>query len=219
MATGKPGTAGVGIKSVTNKNALSTSNTEAPADDKWQDTPQTMDSENKYLWNYEIVTYTNNTKTETDPRVIGVYGDKGEDGVIGSDGKGIVSITEYFKAGSSNTSAPTGNWSTTPETVDAEKKYLWSYEVIKYTEGEDTETAKRIIGTFGEGTEGKSAYQVWLDAGYTGTEEDYLNSLKGADGQDGADAEKPIVSKDIEHLCFPSIGHLCPALIKSLGYC
>ena len=32
------------------------------------------------------------------------------------------------------------------------------------------------------GENGKSAYQVWLDAGNTGTEEDYLNSLKGENG-------------------------------------
>lgn len=32
------------------------------------------------------------------------------------------------------------------------------------------------------GIAGKSAYQIWLDAGNVGTEEDYLASLKGADG-------------------------------------
>ena len=37
------------------------------------------------------------------------------------------------------------------------------------------------------GENGKSAYQVWIDAGNTGTEEDFLNSLKGQDGKDGKD--------------------------------
>ena len=32
------------------------------------------------------------------------------------------------------------------------------------------------------GTDGKSAYQIWLEQGNTGTEQDYLNSLKGEDG-------------------------------------
>ena len=36
-----------------------------------------------------------------------------------------------------------------------------------------------------DGDPGKSAYELWLDAGNTGTEEDYLNSLKGKDGEDG----------------------------------
>jgi hypothetical protein len=39
------------------------------------------------------------------------------------------------------------------------------------------------------GIDGKSIYQVWIDLGNTGTETDFLNTLKGADGaigQDGA---------------------------------
>lgn len=36
------------------------------------------------------------------------------------------------------------------------------------------------------GADGKSAYQVWLDNGHTGTETDYLNSLVGAKGETGA---------------------------------
>ena len=35
-----------------------------------------------------------------------------------------------------------------------------------------------------DGADGKSAYQIWLDNGYTGTETDFLNSLKGKDGTD-----------------------------------
>lgn len=36
---------------------------------------------------------------------------------------------------------------------------------------------------------GKSAYQVWLDAGNKGTEQDFLKSLKGEKGDDGATGE------------------------------
>lgn len=39
------------------------------------------------------------------------------------------------------------------------------------------------------GIDGKSAYQIWLDAGNTGTEEDYLISLKGEKGETGAQGE------------------------------
>ena len=38
------------------------------------------------------------------------------------------------------------------------------------------------------GPEGDSAYQVWLDAGNTGSVQDFLDSLKGADGTVGSDA-------------------------------
>lgn len=35
------------------------------------------------------------------------------------------------------------------------------------------------------GKDGKSAYEIWLEEGNVGTGEDFLNSLKGADGKDG----------------------------------
>ena len=158
---GQDGENGVGIASVTNKYAVSASKDTTPT--SWYDNPQTMTSTNKYLWNYEIITYTKGNPTETTPRIIGVYGDKGKDGTDGSngsDGKGIVSITEYFKASSSKDTAPSGEWSQVPETIDATNKYLWSYEVITYTTGDPTETKKRVIGTYGEkgkdGTDGTS---------------------------------------------------------------
>lgn len=39
----------------------------------------------------------------------------------------------------------------------------------------------------GQGPAGDSAYQVWLDEGNTGTEQDFLDSLVGAQGPAGAD--------------------------------
>lgn len=45
------------------------------------------------------------------------------------------------------------------------------------------ETAK-ASGEF-NGEDGLSAYQIWLNAGNTGTELDFLESLKGKDGEDG----------------------------------
>lgn len=52
-----------------------------------------------------------------------------------------------------------------------------------------------IPGTNGKnGADGKSTYQIWLDNGHTGTETDFLNSLKGAKGdpgKDGKDGESP----------------------------
>ena len=43
-----------------------------------------------------------------------------------------------------------------------------------------------------DGTDGKSAYQIWLDAGNTGTEEEYLASLKGDKGDKGDTGEQGI---------------------------
>lgn len=38
-----------------------------------------------------------------------------------------------------------------------------------------------------EGAPGKSAYELWLESGNSGTREDFLNSLKGQDGRNGDD--------------------------------
>ena len=38
-----------------------------------------------------------------------------------------------------------------------------------------------------EGAAGKSAYELWLESGNSGTREDFLNSLKGQDGRNGND--------------------------------
>lgn len=39
-----------------------------------------------------------------------------------------------------------------------------------------------IIGTGPRGKEGKSAYEIWLDLGNTGTEQDFIDSIGGGDG-------------------------------------
>ena len=46
-----------------------------------------------------------------------------------------------------------------------------------------------------DGTDGKSAYQIWLDAGNTGSEQDFLNSLKGQNGTEGAAGQDGVDGK------------------------
>ena len=46
------------------------------------------------------------------------------------------------------------------------------------------------------GLTGKSAYQIWLDNGNTGTETDFLNWLKGKDGANGADGKDGVNGQD-----------------------
>ena len=40
-------------------------------------------------------------------------------------------------------------------------------------------------GYHNDGKDGKSAYQIWLESGNSGTEEEYLASLKGEPGEEG----------------------------------
>lgn len=70
----------------------------------------------------------------------------------GDDGRGISSITEYYLATSaaSGVTTSTSGWTTAVQTVNANKKYLWNYEKITYTDGTVQNTAPVIIGTYGD---------------------------------------------------------------------
>ena len=81
-----------------------------------------MTATNKYLWNYEITKNSNNqTINTTSPMIIGVYG---EDGSTGEDGKGIVSITEYYARNNSNVAPGDNDFSTTVVEPNANNRYL-----------------------------------------------------------------------------------------------
>lgn len=154
---GKDGETGKGIKSVTNHYlATSSSSGVTTSTSGWTTTVQTITSSKKYLWNYETITYTDNSTTNTTPCIIGTYGEKGANG---DDGNGIASITEHYAVSSSNTTAP-ASWSTTVPTMTKTNKYLWNYETIKYTNGTSVNTAKRVIGVYGDtgqnGTPGRT---------------------------------------------------------------
>ena len=144
---GDKGDDGVGISSVTEHYAVSTSSSTAPT--TWSSTPPTMSTANKYLWNYETLTFTDQNTLDTKKRVIGVYGDTGQ---TGSAGKGISSVTNYYLASASSTGVTTSTtgWTTTVQSVSATKKNLWNYEVIKYTDNSTTATMPCIIGVYGD---------------------------------------------------------------------
>lgn len=160
-ADGADGADGVGIQSITEYYAVSTSNTIAPT--SWSTSVPTMTATNKYLWNYEKITYTNGQSKDSAKRVIGVYGNTGDKGETGEKGEtgdtgptgpagnGIKSITNYYlaSASSSGVTTSTSGWTTTPQTTSTSKRYLWSYELITYTNGSSTKTTPVIIGTHG----------------------------------------------------------------------
>ena len=148
--SGTSGSAGKGIKNITNYYlATSTNSGITVSTSGWTTTMQKMTSTNKYLWNYETITYTDNSTTKTNPVIIGVYGDKGQNGAAGEDGVGIVSITEKYAVSSSNSTAPT-TWYDTVQTMTSTNRYLWNYEIVKYTNNTTSETAKRVIGVYGD---------------------------------------------------------------------
>lgn len=163
-ATGAPGkdgadgADGIGIKSITEYYAVSSSNTTAPT--SWSTSVPAMTTTNRYLWNYEKFTYSNNTTSESAKRVIGVYGNTGATGTPGKDGtngkdgaagNGIKSIVNYYLASTAASGVTTGTsgWTTTPQSTTTSKKYLWNYEKITYTNGSVVNTTPCIIGTHG----------------------------------------------------------------------
>lgn len=69
------------------------------------------------------------------------------------------------------------------------QKYLQvDNKLTEITALEQDLESKRDNGYF-DGEDGKSAYQIWLEEGNVGTEQDFLDSLKGADGQNGIDGQ------------------------------
>lgn len=147
-ADGSDGEDGRGISAVTEYYAVSSNKNPAPT--SWSTSIPSMTPTNKYLWNKERVYYTKGTAYEdTTPCVIGVYGDNG---------RGITSVTEMYLASAlaSGVTKETIGWSTSVQSVSAEKPYLYNYEIIMYTDGTQAETDIALIGHWGsDGTDGK----------------------------------------------------------------
>ena len=103
----------------------------------------------------------------------GQNGADGQDGVNGSDGKSAyeIAVANGF--------------------TGTEAEWLENLKGIDGKDGADGLPGKD--GVDGEpganGTDGKSAYIIAVEHGFTGTETEWLASLKGADGKDGADGQ------------------------------
>jgi predicted nucleic acid-binding Zn-ribbon protein len=68
------------------------------------------------------------------------------------DGVGIKSIKRYYTTNDQSEGVTTGgqNWSTKPTTVTADKNYMWSYDVITYTNDTSLVTEPAVIGARGD---------------------------------------------------------------------
>lgn len=166
---GTDGHDGSGITSVVEYYAKSSSTT-PPADSDFDTTIVTIDETDKYLWNYEVISYTNGNTTTTAKRIIGVYG------ATGAPGTSITGVINHYLAtsASSGVTKDTAGWSDTIQTMTGSLKYLWNYETVSYSDGNTSETTPCIIGVYGDkgdkgdtgdtgpqGPSGTSAY-VWI---------------------------------------------------------
>lgn len=171
----KQGSSGKGIKSVTEYYlATASSSGVTTSTSGWTTTIQAITVDKKYLWNYEVITYTNDTTSSTSPIIIGVFGNTG---ATGAAGKGIKSVTEYYlaTASSSNITTSTSGWTTTMQTLTSAKKYLWNYELITYTDDTTSTVNPIIIGVYGDQGVAAVSFQVYAPNGYLLTKE--LDSL------------------------------------------
>ena len=166
--TGAQGAAGNGIKSITYYYARTTSQTAPSAGNITSTTMPTLDATNKYLWQKEVINYTNNTN-QTTVLLLAVYGNtgaqgpkgdkgatgpqgptgpKGETGAQGPQGNpgstgpqgvGVTTIKDQWYKSTSNTAQAGGSWSDTQPNWES-GKYIWTRSHITFSNGNTTTT-------------------------------------------------------------------------------
>lgn len=166
--TGAQGAAGNGIKSITYYYARTTSQTAPSAGNITSTMMPTLDATNKYLWQKEVINYTNNTN-QTTVLLLAVYGNtgaqgpkgdkgatgpqgptgpKGETGAQGPQGNpgstgpqgvSVTAIKDQWYKSTSNTAQTGGSWSDTQPNWES-GKYIWTRSHITFSNGNTTTT-------------------------------------------------------------------------------
>lgn len=105
-----------------------------------------------YVWNYEVITYDDNTTTTTEPHVIGMRGDNGKE---------VVDITTNYLI----SDKPAGvtlddeGWTSTVLVPIKAKPYLWAYDEYYYSDETSDPMSPRIIGV--RGSDGTTPDEAW----------------------------------------------------------
>lgn len=161
-ASGKDGIAGkdgVGIKTTAISYAGSSNGTTAPVTG-WQEQVPTV-APNNFLWTRTVWTYTDNS-TETGYSVakMGADGAKGDDGIAGKDGVGIVSTVIEYATSTSGTTKPLTGWTTTVPTVP-QGNFLWTRTTWNYSD-DTSEQGFTVARQGSNGSNGADAYSPIL---------------------------------------------------------
>ena len=150
------GDEGVGIEEVIEYYLISDQDSGISHTDDWDTIVPTMTSEEKYLWNYEEIIFTDGTRHESNPVLIGVYGDKGTS---------VKAIRNFYLATSARAGVTRETSGFTPEMKDLtpHDKYLWNYEIVDYENPESSiPTEPVIIGVYGD--KGEDAKLITLES-------------------------------------------------------
>lgn len=130
----------------------------------WTTNIQTIDENNRYLWNYEEVIYSLGPSDVSDPIIIGVYSQ-------GSDVKGLSDIKNYYLVTQTPDFPENPEWLETVPLLTPENKYLWNYESIIYTDGTSKNTDPAIIGVYGDSGADAVDFQIYSTNGFEFTED------------------------------------------------
>lgn len=101
--------------------------------DGWTTAMQPITVTKKYLWNYEVINFSDGSSSPTVPVIIGAYGN------TGATGRALTGITEYYLASASAsgvkrpTTDGTNGWTTTMQSTSISKPYLWNYEKLSWS--------------------------------------------------------------------------------------
>ncbi|MGU7914363.1 hypothetical protein ACS60K_00440 [Streptococcus suis] len=145
----------------------------------WTTTAQYTSESKKYLWNYTVTEYSDNTSQTSIPIIIGVHGakgDKGDDGIPGRDGVGIRLTTVTYGISSSDTVQPT-SWSNNVPTL-VKGQYLWTKTVWTYTDNH-TETGYQKTYISRDGNNGRDGIPGKDGVGIRSTAISYAVSTSG----------------------------------------
>ena len=107
-----------------------------------------LSEEKRYLWNYEVISYTGTEPTYTEPAIIAMWT---------KDGKGVKDVNEWYQVNNDKDNTPAyphiegDAWvRDTAPVMREDAKYLWNYEEILWTDDSVTYTEPAMIGAKGE---------------------------------------------------------------------
>lgn len=170
---GNTGPTGNGIKSITYYYARTATQTAPAAAAITSTTMPALDATNKYLWQKEVIAYTNGTN-QTTVLLLAVYGDKGskgdkgatgdtgpqgpqgekgatgatgpqgEKGATGPQGVSVTATTVEYYLSASGTELSGGTWQATAPTI-TDGMYLWGRTKITYSNGKTAYTGAYCI--------------------------------------------------------------------------
>lgn len=135
----------------------------------WTTEIQTINNDNKYLWNYEEVIYSIGSSDLSDPIIIGFYGK-------GNDGRSISNIKNYYLVTQTTELPQEPQWLEKVPLLSPTDKYLWNYEIIIYTDNTTDKTDAAIIGVYGDSGADAVDFQIYSIDGFEFS--DALNSIE-----------------------------------------